>query len=154
MPTTTILSPRPVIFVAGIDAENSGDDATAVSLFQQIKDLPEAWPGDLELRLCAAKANAEGKPLRSIPGRESGRGEQGGLRVKEMRRATNSRPISLFTLSPPSLYPNTLTVPAAVAALSSNSTCFTYTSSSNDCPSSPLSRLCSTYVTFPSGMIR
>jgi len=49
----------------GIDAENSGDYATAVSLFEQIKDLPrEAWPGDLELRLRAAKANAEGQPRR------------------------------------------------------------------------------------------
>jgi hypothetical protein len=48
-----------------IDAENGGDYSTAVSLFQQIKDLPrEVWPGDLELRLRAAKANAEGKPLR------------------------------------------------------------------------------------------
>jgi hypothetical protein len=47
-----------------IDAENAGDYATAVSLFEQIKDLPrEAWPGDLELRLRAAKANADGKPL-------------------------------------------------------------------------------------------
>jgi hypothetical protein len=48
----------------GIDAENAGDYANAVTLFEQIKDLPrEAWPGDLELRLRAAKANAEGKPL-------------------------------------------------------------------------------------------
>jgi RNA polymerase subunit RPABC4/transcription elongation factor Spt4 len=48
-----------------IDAENSGDYAVAVSLFEQIKDLPrDAWPGDLELRLKAAKANADGAPRR------------------------------------------------------------------------------------------
>jgi hypothetical protein len=46
-----------------IDAENSGDYPAAVTLFEQIKDLPrESWPGDLELRLRAAKANAEGQP--------------------------------------------------------------------------------------------
>lgn len=43
-----------------IDAENSGDYAHAVALFQSIKDLPrEVWPGDLELRLRAAKANLD-----------------------------------------------------------------------------------------------
>jgi hypothetical protein len=46
-----------------IDAENSGDYKAAVTLFEQIKELPrDTWPGDLELRLKAAKANAEGKP--------------------------------------------------------------------------------------------
>lgn len=46
-----------------IDAENSGNYAEAVSLFEQIKQLPrEAWPGDLELRLKAARANLEGQP--------------------------------------------------------------------------------------------
>jgi hypothetical protein len=46
-----------------IDAENGGNYAEAVTLFEQIKQLPrEAWPGDLELRLKAARANLEGQP--------------------------------------------------------------------------------------------
>jgi hypothetical protein len=46
-----------------IDAENGGNYAEAVTLFEQIKELPrEAWPGDLELRLKAARANLEGQP--------------------------------------------------------------------------------------------
>jgi hypothetical protein len=47
----------------GIDAGIRGNYAAAVTLFEQIKELPrDCWPGDLELRLRAAKANAEGQP--------------------------------------------------------------------------------------------
>jgi hypothetical protein len=46
-----------------MDAATSGNYAKAVQLFEQIKELPrEAWPGDLELRLKAAKALAESAP--------------------------------------------------------------------------------------------
>jgi len=48
-----------------IDAGVRGNYAAAVTLFEQIKELPrECWPGDLELRLRAAKANAEDQPRR------------------------------------------------------------------------------------------